>query len=311
MSMNPFIADPRRRERYAALASRLGAAVGDEIARRARVDAVLPAADIGELVAQFELEGVRDLMVLGLGAAQRLAQPPISGFYVGAIGLERETGNLLLGGNVEFPGTTLGHTIHGEGFVLTRAFNRGTTVVALAIGEAHPCAHCRQFLSEFASSGELRLIDPLGHDLGMADLYPWPFDPMYLGEVGIVPGALPFPNLAFDGVPPPAAIAEALLAAGRRAHAPYGKCPAAVVLQLVDGRRFAGATIESVAFNPSLGPLPAAIVEVLAHGGRFADISACWVASVTDGAVRHARSVAELLAAVAPGAELFTHGWRT
>ena len=28
------------------------------------------------------------------------------------------------------------------------------------------------------------LIDPLGHRLTMAELYPWPFDPGYLGEPG-------------------------------------------------------------------------------------------------------------------------------
>ena len=204
-------------------------------------------------------------MLLALDAAKAIARPPISGFFVGAVGLEAETGDLILGGNVEFPGTHLGFTIHGEGFVFTRAFSRGTTIRTIAIGEAHPCAHCRQYISEFAASRELTLIDPLGHRLTMAELYPWPFDPDYLGERGAVAGALDASlDLAANDWPRP--VADRLLDAGRRAHAPYSKCPGAVVLALSDGRMVAGSSVESVAFDPTMGPLQAAMINLIAHG---------------------------------------------
>ncbi len=38
--------------------------------------------------------------MLALSAAREIAHPPISDFHVGAVGLETETGNLVLGGNV-------------------------------------------------------------------------------------------------------------------------------------------------------------------------------------------------------------------
>lgn len=319
MSHNPFTADAGLRDRYARRAAEIGLALSAEVAARAalgnaaaaaNMGSILPAAYVDELVARFDLTGVDELMVLSLDAAKALARPPISGFYVGAIGLERETGNLILGGNVEFPGASLAYTLHGEGFVFARAFSRDTSIAAIAIGEAHPCAHCRQFISEFAAAHDLRLIDPLGHRLGMAELYPWPFDPDYLGEPGVVAGQIPFPDLRFSAAPPPEAIAASLLAPGRRAHAPYGKCPAAVVLELSDGTRFTGSAIESVSFNPGLVPLQTALVDLLAHGRRYGEIVRCWLGCVTGGRVGHERGTAELLSAIAPQAKLEVIGWQ-
>src|SRR4029077_6470118 len=125
---------------------------------------------------------------------------------------------------------------------------RGTSVAVLAVGEARPCGHCRQTITEFAGWRDLTLIDPLGHALTMDDLYPWPFVPGDLGEPGIVPGSSPWPSLAIRDERIPPAVAEALVTAGRRAHAPYSRCPAAVALTLADGRIVTGATIENVAF---------------------------------------------------------------
>lgn len=196
MSHNPFSADAAIRARIADWLPKIGAEVNTAIGtclraskpRDSNLGGVLERTDVDRLVAAFSLTGVEDLMLLALNTAQQIAHPPISDFHVGAVGLEAETGNLVLGGNVEFPGTHLGTTVHGEGFVFTRAFSRGTSIRTIAIGEAHPCAHCRQYLSEFAATRDLTLIDPLGHRLTMAQLYPWPFDPDYLGETGAVPG---------------------------------------------------------------------------------------------------------------------------
>jgi len=125
--------------------------------------------------------------------------------------------------------------VHGEGFVFARAFSRGTAVKTICIGEAHPCAHCRQFLSEFAASGDLTLIDPLGHRLTMADLYPWPFDPGYLGQTGIVAGRIYQPDLVLAPNDLPPSQAARLTALGRRAYVPYGKSPATILLIRSDG----------------------------------------------------------------------------
>lgn len=317
MSQNPFRVDPGIRSRQERLAASVGTQITDEITRLISGRAAQPERNDGsvllkqqadELIARYQLASVEELMLLALGAAKTIARPPISSFFVGAVGLERETGNLILGGNVEFPGTHLGFTIHGEGFVFTRAASRGTTIETIAIGEAHPCAHCRQYISEFVTSRELTLIDPLGHRLTMAQLYPWPFDPDYLGEIGAIAGAVDAGlNLAPNDWP--ATIADRLLDAGRRAHAPYSKCPGAVVLALRDGQMVSGFSIESVAFNPTMGPLQAAMINLIAHGYEASDIAEAALGTRLGGNVDYSVSVTELLGKIAPRAPLNIVGW--
>lgn len=317
MSQNPFRADPGIRSRHERLAASVGTQITDEITRLVSGRAVQPDSNDGsvllkqqadEMIARYQLASVEELMLLVLGAAKTIARPPISSFFVGAVGLERETGNLILGGNIEFPGTHLGLTVHGEGFVFTRAASRGTTIETIAIGEAHPCAHCRQYISEFATSRELTLIDPLGHRLTMAQLYPWPFDPDYLGGVGAIAGAYDG-TLGLASSDWPATIGDRLLDAGRRAHAPYSKCPGAVVLALRDGQLVSGFSIESVAFNPTMGPLQAAVINLIAHGYEAADIAEAALGTRLGGNVDYSLSVTELLGKLAPQAPLSIVGW--
>ena len=317
MSRNPFVADADIRLRHERLAASSGAEIREEIAvllsgRKAALGdnsgCVLPRREAEALMARHEVAAVEDLMLLALGVARDVARPPVSNFHVGVVGLERETGNLVFGGNVEFPRTHLGYTIHGEGFVFTRAASRGTTLSTIAIDEAHPCAHCRQYLSEFRATGDLLLIDPLGHRLTMADLYPWPFDPNYLGDDGYVPGTVD-PALELGEHDLPELIAGRLLLAGRRAHAPYSRCPGAVVLALNDGNMVSGFAIESVAFNPTMGPLQAAMIDLIAHGYEAADIAEAALGTRRGGDVDYSLSVTELLGKLAPSAPLSVVGW--
>jgi cytidine deaminase len=296
MSLNPFAADPTVPARLAALPDEKRAAVQTLVTQATA--GVIPAAAVAATGVD-----VRDAMRLLVEPARAFARPPISGFLVGAVGLERDTGNLILGGNLEFPGTHLGLTVHGEGFVATRAFHRGTALSAIAIGEAHPCAHCRQYLSEFAWASDLDLIDPLGHTLRLSQLYPWPFDPAYLGQDGALPGRER--TLAFVDAGPPE-----LLAAGRRAHAPYSNCPGAVLLTLSDGTTLTGSAIESVAFNPTMQPAMAALIELAALGRDHGDIRAIWLGTVRGGAVDYTASTIELMARIAPGVPVTVADWR-
>lgn len=318
MSANPFVADVAVPERLgkvseaqrSALAEAAKAAIaGAKGQPDANMGGVIPASVVSDLVSQFELSSVRDLMCLLLDvAATEMAKPLISDFHVGAVGLEAETGNLILGGNVEFPTTHLGYTLHGEGFVFTRAMSRGSNISVIAIGEAHPCAHCRQCLAEYAASDRLELIDPLGHRLTLAQLYPWPFDPAYLGERGAVPGRELWTDLRFeeDSVSP---AAKTLLAAGRRSHSPYSKCPGAVTLHLRNGAAVTGMAIESVAFNPTIHPVQAALVDLLAHGFGYEDILGASLGTVRGGAVDYTVSTRELLSRIAPDAPVMVMGW--
>lgn len=311
MSQSPFPTDPTRAAAHAARsadASAIRAAALD--GSGAASGHVIPAARAAEVVERFGLTDVESLMLLLLDDARTLADPPISGYWVGIVGLERDTGDLVLGGNLEFPGAHLGTTVHGEGFVMTRAHQRGTSISTLALNRAHPCAHCRQYISEFAASADLSLIDTLGHRLSLADIYPWPFAPSALGEVGAVPGVDHHPNLGLTGADLPGDVQTALLAAGRRAWTPYSGCPSAVVLQMSDGTLWSGSAVESVAFNPTMPPLQSALIAARAHGYAWSDISGAWLGTTVGGDVDMTRSTGDLLAVIAPDAVLTIADWR-
>src|SRR4051812_16491793 len=256
VSNNPFHADPQIRARVEALELSSGAAVRAAVAQALatterriaeNLGGVLLGKQASEICAAHSISS-EELMLLSLGKARDFAHPPISDFYVGCVGREADSGNLVFGGNLEFVGAHIGNTVHGEGFVFTRSFSRGTAIETIAIGEAHPCAHCRQYLSEFAATAALTLIDPLGHRLKMADLYPWPFDPDYLGEKGIVAGEVRHAGLELQpyGNLVSAAVAAKLTELGRHSYSPYGRSPAALVLTLTDGTLIGGGAIESV-----------------------------------------------------------------
>lgn len=305
MPSGPFPHDEARRRRHMALAGVLVPAVERVVVRDGRI----PAPDVAALVDEYDLAGPEDVMLHALPAAAARADAPISGYCVGAVGLELPGGDLLLGANLEFPGGDLRMTVHAEGAVAVRAFGRGTGVATLAVAQARPCAYCRQVLAEFAWAADLTIIDPGGHRLALADLYPWPFAPDDLGVRGAAPGAIAWPELAVDDPAIPPEVADLLVRTGSRAHAPYSRCPAAVVLRRRDGGLVAGSTIENVAFDPTIGPLQAAIVALRADGDGYAAIESAYLATRTGGAVDEARAALDLLAVVAPGVPLHVTAW--
>jgi cytidine deaminase len=318
MSHNPFTADPSVKEKLDAVIADRGPAIrvaleailtGRRHAVEGNLGGVITGEEVTSLCTWFGLDNVEQLMLLILPHARKLSRPLISKFEVGAVGLERDSGAIVIGWNVEFPGTHLGMTLHGEGFITTRAFSRGEALSTIAIGEAHPCAHCRQYLSEFAASRDLRLIDLLGHRLKLSELYPWPFDPAYLGESGAVPGTVQWPDLRLESNTLQPEVADRLEWAGQRAYAPYSKCPSAVVLVLNDGNLISGATIESVAYNPTISPLQGAIVDLLGHGYEYRDVVDAALVTSRGGPVDFAASTAELLWRVVPGVRLTTLNW--
>ncbi|KAM0037263.1 putative cytidine deaminase [Helianthus debilis subsp. tardiflorus] len=91
-------------------------------------------------------------------SAQTLANPPISNFAVGVVGLTSD-GRIFFGGNIEFPGLPLHHTIHGEQFFITNlaAHAAGAKLLYLAVSAA-PCGHCRQFFQELRGISDTQIV---------------------------------------------------------------------------------------------------------------------------------------------------------
>ncbi|MDQ1322678.1 MAG: cytidine deaminase [Chloroflexota bacterium] len=330
MTDSPFPPDPAIAARRAGIVASLGGAFQERLAAaraaggvdKAHPRAVIPAAVTADLVHDLGLEGVEEAMLLAIETACALARPPVSGYRVGAVGLAARSGDLVLGGNLELSGASIWQTVHGEGAVTLLARARGELVATLALAQARPCAHCRQVLSEMdgahgsggraqgSGSGRgLRLIDPAGHDLRLADVYPWPFAPDDLGMTGAVAGGTAWPDLALAETTLPPEVADALLAAGRRSHAPYSATPAAIALRLADGGVVTGAVLESVAFNPTIGPAQDAFVGLLAAGHELEDIGAAWLAIPRAAQVGHEAAARDALAAAAPGSPLHVTYW--
>jgi cytidine deaminase len=316
----PFRADEAVAGRLAELTARVGPSVEAEVARLVSAPAeganpgavaTVRAADAARLVEEHGLASERELALLSLPVAGAMARPPISAYRVAAVGIEAETGDLVLGANLEFLGGELGSTIHAEGFVSLRVRRRGHTLETLAVREAHPCAHCRQTLAEADAADGLEIIDLLGHELTLAELYPWPFRPRALGVAGDRPGVVSWPVLAFATDPPPDDVAALLLETGSHAHAPYSSSPSAVVLRLRSGRLLAAGCLESVAFNPSITALQAALVEVAAAQAAWTEIAEGWLARTAGGSVDPAPGFQSLLSALAPAATAHVVEWRT
>jgi cytidine deaminase len=267
-----------------------------------RRGAVLEAAEAADLVARFGLVSMDALMRALLPLAQSLARPLISGFRVGAVGLERRSGALVLGANLEFPGTTLAETVHAEQFLFARAFHRGEILERVATS-ARPCGHCRQFMAEFAGRERLVILDPEGDGTSsLAALLPHFFSPADLGETGAEPAAPALLDM------PVADEAEVLRGLALRAHAPYSRAGSAVLLRLADGVVVPGVAIENAAYNPSFGALQSALVNLIAAGRDATEIRAASFGAI-NGPLDGEPRAGQLLAAVAPAATFRLVTW--
>jgi len=199
------------------------------------------------------------LYALAEGARQ-FAEAPISGFLVGAAGVQDSGTSVFLGTNVEFPGGSLGDTVHAEQFVIanvqTCAENSGA-IAALAV-TALPCGHCRQFLMEMCGPDLLLILKSGGEDL----------EQVKLGEL------LPKP-VAINLHPKPSSLHERLPSELEEYREALSRCRTgatgaeALVVLKTETSSFAGHCIEVAAFNPTLGPFQAALVNLLADAKGF------------------------------------------
>lgn len=272
--------------------------------------AVVPSAAATELVGRHGLASPEELALLALPVARTLARAPLSGYLVAAVGIEAEAGDLVLGANLEFPGTDLGTTVHAEGFVPLRVRRRGHSLAVLALASARPCAHCRQTLAESAGADRLIMVDLDGNRRTLDELYPLAFRPAALGVEADTPGPGRWPGLAIDAEAAPPDVSLALREAGAVAHAPYSEAPSAVALRLGDGRILSAGCVESVAFNPTITAAQAAMVELAAAGADGSEIMGAWLARLPGAQVDPEPAFRALLGAVAPQAGLRVVDWR-
>ncbi|GIL75256.1 hypothetical protein Vretimale_7918 [Volvox reticuliferus] len=278
---------------------------------------MIPAAEVRQLL-DARGNNFEEFLYSLISPASKLARPPISGYFVGAVALGG-SGNVYVGVNIEFPGTPLNNSIHAEQCLLVNCLHSGeTSMQALAVSAA-PCGHCRQFYAEIKDADALEYI--FGRDAKpkfLADLLPERFGPSDLQDE-------PFPLLLEPQRNPVAwhldaeamvairedeqefqrAAAEAL-AEARQCYAPYTRCHSGAALITTSGQVFSGGYIESAAYNPSLSPFHGAVVDAVTHFGlpTYDQIREVVLAERPGAPVQHADNIRLLLDRIAPAAKL-------
>jgi cytidine deaminase len=210
---------------------------------------------------------VDDLLLLLVPFAQCYAIPPVSDYPVGVVA-RGTSGAAYFGANMEYTGTALGFTVHGEQSATTNAWLNGEQGLAAIAISAAPCGYCRQFLYELTTAATLEVLLTGQAPRLLTDLIPQAFGPSDLG----VTAALMSPEdhgMTLDP-PPTDPVVQAALAAANASYAPYSRGYAGVALSTASGATYAGRYAENAAFNPSMSPLESALT-MWSFGGNTND----------------------------------------
>jgi cytidine deaminase len=210
---------------------------------------------------------VGDLMLLLVPFAQCYAVPPVSDYPVGVVA-QGTTGNVYFGANMEYKGTALSFTVHGEQSATTNAWlNREQGLTAIAISAA-PCGYCRQFLYEITTAAKLQVLLTGQPSQLLTALIPEAFGP---NDLGVTAALMSPANNGLTLDPPPTdPVVQAALAAANASYAPYSKGYAGVAISTASGKTYTGRYAENAAFNPSMSPLESALT-MWSFGGNTND----------------------------------------
>lgn len=272
---------------------------------------VVAAGRVAELERELGMSPDQLMMAL-VREVRSLARPPISNYFVGAVGKDL-AGNLYLGVNLEFSGFPLNQTVHGEQFVISQMSIHGAKGIAAIALSAPPCGHCRQFLNEVKGGDQLQVLIPAERRAGgsrgrsrgqpslialtLPQLLPKAFGPRELGWTSQL--------LASEGWNLKAArdlseLEGTALEFAKRSYAPHSQAPSGVAIRVRDGRVFGGAYLETTAFNPSLSPLQVALTGFVPAGLAWSEIKEVVLVERANTSVSHEGITRALLESIAP-----------
>lgn len=217
---------------------------------------------------------------------QPLAQVPVSDFRVGAAGING-AGDVFLGVNLEFAGTSFSQTVHAEQFLVSLSRTYSASPLVKVAVSAPPCGHCRQFFTEFDPDGSLELLIGEEPTVKMTTLLPRAFSPADLNV------AEPFyceppKNSEFTD------LESAARAAAIHSYVPYSGTQAGAAVRGLSGEIFVGSALENAAYNPALPPLQAAIVSAYAGGCIPGEIREVVLCQKKDGLIDYDRQLRDL-----------------
>ena len=114
-------------------------------------------AEAVKAICESEQKTVEALMFALLAVAKTYSRPPISNYQVGTVA-RGISNRLYLGANIEFPGHSLGFSVHGEQSALSNAYMHAEDGISAIAVTAAPCGHCRQFMNELAPNGDMQVL---------------------------------------------------------------------------------------------------------------------------------------------------------
>ena len=258
-----------------------------------RFRGVLTAQQVDDLAAAIPTR-VESTLLLLVPFAQCYAIPLVSDYPVGVVA-QGTTGAAYFGANMEYSGTALSFTVHGEQSATTNAWLNGEQGLRSIAISAAPCGYCRQFLYEITTAATLEVLLTGQPPQPLTALIPEAFGPRDLGAST----ALMSPEdhgLKLDP-PPTDPVVSAALAAANASYAPYTNGYAGVAISTASGATYTGRYAENAAFNPSMSPLTSALT-MRSLGGDSADAITKAVLVQAPSPADHAHVTAEALATV-------------
>ena len=260
----------------------------------------IPPATVSELL-RLEHKNADDLMLALLPLARTCAHPPLSKFLVGAV-VRGDSGSLYLGANIEIPGHTLGSSVHAEQASLANAYMSGEEAVTAIAVTGAPCGHCRQFLNEMSTTGDIRVLVSGAPPTTLSTLLPMAFGPR---DMGFKQGALPVKQSKLS-LPERSADALALRAldAAEKSYSPYTSSLSGIAVSTKDQRVFAGSYIENAAFNPSLSPLQVALAGLFAARRGTDELVRAVLVQAAGAKISQESATRAVLASSAPAARI-------
>lgn len=274
---------------------------------RKRLSVLLSRPDFSGKISSDQVKGLCDdeqkspdaLMLALLLLAKTYSRPPISKYQVGTLA-RGVSGDLYFGANMEFPGHSLGFSVHGEQSACSNAYMHGDQGISAIAVTAAPCGHCRQFMNELSPDGDLQILVADKPAAKLSALLPAAFGPK---DLGVTELAFPVKEVNLSSAASND-VAAAALEAARKSYAPYTKAYSGVAIKTEAGRILQGSYIENAAYNPSLPPLQTALVALILSGGDAWEISEVVLVEVESAPISQ-RSVAEaVLSSIAPKVKL-------
>ena len=259
---------------------------------------ILNKAEVSTLKNRLKLNTEELLMEL-IPIAKKNARPPISNYYVGAVGLTR-SGKIIFGSNLEFKGVPINQSVHAEQFLTILALleNEQLDKIALSV---EPCGHCRQFLNEIPGAAKkLKILLPGKPPRCLGELLPDPFGPSELNIKDSVYSKRDNKiNLEFKTKD---RVLLTALKNANMAYAPYSHSYSGASIKIKNGNVYSGFYVENAAFNPSIQPMTAAIIKMVSYGFEYNEIEKVILVEKKNAKVKQADISKALISAIAPKA---------